>query len=70
MLQRRLRVAKRGSASTVVWNPWIAKAAKMPDFGNHEWPGMVCVEAANALADGYALAPGGTHRLATVIEVI
>ncbi len=70
ILHRRIRVAKRGSASTVVWNPWIAKAAKMQDFGDHEWPGMVCVEAANALADGYPLAPGATHRLATVIEVM
>jgi glucose-6-phosphate 1-epimerase len=70
ILNRRIRVAKRGSASTVVWNPWIAKAARMPDFGDHEWPGMICVEAANALADGYPLAPGATHRLATVIEVM
>ncbi len=70
VLHRRLRIAKRGSRSTVVWNPWVAKAAKMPDFGDHEWPGMLCVEAANALADGYQLAPGATHRLATVIEVL
>lgn len=70
VLHRRLRVAKSGSRSTVVWNPWIAKAAKMPDFGDHEWPGMLCVEAANALSDAYQLAPGATHRLATVIEVL
>jgi hypothetical protein len=31
---------------------------------------MICVEAANALADAYQLAPGATHRLATVIEVL
>ena len=70
LLNRRLRIAKRGSRSTVVWNPWIAKAQKMPDFGDHEWPGMVCVEAANATSDVYQLAPGATHRLATVIEVL
>jgi len=67
---RTLRVAKSGSRSTVVWNPWIAKSAKMPDFGDHEWPGMLCVEAANALTDGYQLAPGASHRLGTVIEVM
>lgn len=67
---RTLRVAKSGSRSTVVWNPWIAKSAKMPDFGDHEWPGMLCVEAANAFADGYELQPGASHRLATTIEVL
>lgn len=69
-LHRQLRVAKRGSLSTVVWNPWIVKSVKMPDFGDHEWPGMLCVEAANAFANAYELAPGATHRLATVIEVL
>jgi len=70
ILHRQLRVAKRGSRSTVVWNPWVAKSVKMVDFGNHEWPGMLCVEAANALDDAYQLAPGASHRLATTIEVL
>jgi glucose-6-phosphate 1-epimerase len=68
--QRTLRIAKAGSRSTVVWNPWIAKAQKMPDFGDHEWPGMLCVEAANALAEGYELAPGAEHRLSQTVEVL
>jgi glucose-6-phosphate 1-epimerase len=70
VLGRRLRLAKTGSASTVVWNPWIAKAARMPDFGDHEWLGMLCVEAANAGADVVSVAPGASHRIATVIEVL
>ena len=70
VLHRRLRVAKGGSRTTVVWNPWVAKAARMPDFGDHEWPGMLCVEPANALADCYQLAPGATHALSTAIEVL
>jgi D-hexose-6-phosphate mutarotase len=32
-------VAKSGSASTVVWNPWQAKAAAMADFGDDEYQG-------------------------------
>ena len=32
----------------VVWNPWRENAAKMSDFGDDEYPGMVCVEAAQA----------------------
>ena len=67
--QRRIRVAKDGAKSTVVWNPWIAKAAAMPDYGDREWPGMVCVEAANAAADSVTLAAGATHRCATVLTL-
>lgn len=65
---RRIRVAKHGAQSTVVWNPWIAKAAKMPDYGDHEWPGMVCVEAANAGSDRLHLAPGASATCATTLE--
>ena len=46
-LQRRIVVSKDNSRSTVVWNPWIAKARAMADFGDEEWRGMVCVETAN-----------------------
>ena len=58
---RRIGVEKDGSANTVVWNPWVAKAAAMPDYGDDEWPGMVCVETANALEDAVVLAPGEEH---------
>ena len=33
------------------------------------FPGMVCVEAANALDESYTLKPGGSHTLATRITV-
>lgn len=68
-LGRTVTVAKDGSASTVVWNPWVAKAHAMPDFGDDEWPGMVCVEAANVGAAAVRLAPGETHRLAQSLAV-
>lgn len=29
-------------------NPWIEKAANTKDFGDEEYKGMVCLEAANA----------------------
>lgn len=66
-LGRKLTIMKRGSASTVVWNPWIAKAAAMPDFGDDEWPRMLCIETANALANSYQLSPGGRHGIATTL---
>jgi glucose-6-phosphate 1-epimerase len=41
----------------------------MPDFGDDEWPAMVCVETANALDDAITLPPGGEHRLRAEIHV-
>ena len=68
--RRRIAVGKSGSATTVVWNPWIAKAKAMPDFGDDEWTGMVCVETANAGDDAVTLAPGASHAVTATIEVL
>ncbi len=68
-LQRAIRIAKQGSQSTVVWNPWIEKADKMGDFGTDGYRGMVCVESANALDNVLTVAPGETHRLSVVYSV-
>jgi D-hexose-6-phosphate mutarotase len=67
--RRRIVVRKQGSRTTVVWNPWIAKAKAMPDFGDAEWSSMLCVETANALDDAVTLAPGEEHRLRAEIAV-
>lgn len=61
---RRIAIAKTGSRSTVVWNPWSAKAGRMPDFGDAEWPGMLCVETANVRdANAVTIPPGREHTL-------
>ncbi len=62
--KRRIRIAKRGSRSSVVWNPWVEKSAKMGDFGSSTgYRGMVCVESANAASNVVMVAPGATHSL-------
>jgi glucose-6-phosphate 1-epimerase len=66
---RRIVVRKSGSATTVVWNPWVEKARTMADFGESEWQAMVCVEAANAMGDALTIVPGGMHAAAVTIEV-
>lgn len=68
-LNRHIRVAKRGSRTTVIWNPWIAKAARMADFPDDGYLTMVCVETANAATDVRTLAPGGEHTLTQVVSV-
>ncbi len=62
-LQRRIRIAKRGSRATVVWNPWLEKANKMGDLGDDGYLNMLCVESANAADDVVTLAPNEEHHL-------
>ncbi|MFA6015088.1 MAG: D-hexose-6-phosphate mutarotase [Gallionellaceae bacterium] len=68
-LNRAIRIAKTGSRSTVVWNPWTEKANKMGDFGEHGYRGMLCVESANAFDNLVTVQPGGTHRLVVEYSV-
>ncbi|MGD0016937.1 MAG: D-hexose-6-phosphate mutarotase [Verrucomicrobiia bacterium] len=66
--KRRLVVEKTGSDATVVWNPWIAKAKAMPDFGDDEWPAMLCIETCNARDNAVTIAPGQSHTMGAVIR--
>ncbi len=62
-LKRSIRIEKRGSRSTVVWNPGEKKAAAMGDFEENGHLRMVCVESANAGSDSVTLKPGESHTL-------
>lgn len=61
--RRVIHVEKTGSASTVVWNPWITKAQAMPDFGDEEYQHMLCVESGNVAENQITLAPGASSSL-------
>ncbi len=67
-LSRKVRVEKRGSVSTVVWNPWMAKAQQMPDFGNDEYQRMLCIESGNVAANSIRLPPNETSRLSVKLS--
>ena len=67
--QRSVRVGSHGSANTVVWNPWAAKAAAMPDLGEDEWSQLVCVETCNVADAAIVLPPGETHTMAMTLDV-
>jgi D-hexose-6-phosphate mutarotase len=64
---RRIRIAKSGSRSTVVWNPWTEKSKRMPDFGDEEYHNMLCVETVNAKNDARVIAPAEKHSLKVII---
>lgn len=67
---RRIRIASEGSASTVLWNPWSEKAARLGDMGPAgAYRTMVCVETANAGNDVIRLAPGRRHRLVATYSI-
>jgi glucose-6-phosphate 1-epimerase len=66
--RRTISVEKSGSASAVVWNPWIEKAAGMADFGAEEYQGMVCVEAGNVGDSKITLAPGKSASLKVILS--
>jgi len=64
-MNRSINIAKRGSRSTVVWNPWTDKSVRMMDFGEREYVNMVCVETANVQDDSVEILPGQKHLLGT-----
>jgi len=67
-LGRRLLIEKSGSRSTVLWNPWIAKAQQMPDFGGEEYLQMVCVESGNVGRNRVVLPPGHSSVLGVTLR--
>ena len=69
VLERTISVEKENSTNTVVWNPWINKARAMADFGDEEWPGMICVETANVGDSAVRLEAAQTHRVLAHIQV-
>jgi len=66
---RSIAVEKTNSKSTVVWNPWIAKSARMADFGDDEWQEMLCIETANVGENAIILAPSESHSMTATISV-
>jgi D-hexose-6-phosphate mutarotase len=70
VLGRKIRVEKKNSNTTVVWNPWEATAKSMPDFADEGFHTMVCVEAANAFSNAVTVQPGEEHEISTSIKII
>lgn len=67
--QRVIRVAKQGSASTVLWNPWSEKEKSFADMAAGEYRQMLCVETCNAGPDLIRLAAGQSHTLVAQVSV-
>lgn len=62
-LKRQIRITKRGSQATVIWNPWIDKSLRMGDMGDNGYRTMICVETANAMDGVVTIQPGASHSM-------
>ena len=63
VISRQINVGSGNSRATVVWNPWVNKAKSFNDFGDDEWPRMVCVETCNVADYSVKLQPGERHLM-------
>lgn len=68
-MNRKIAVAKEGSNSTVVWNPWTAKSKRMPDFPEEGYKTMVCIETTNAASDVRSISPGDQHTITQIVSL-
>lgn len=68
VMERSIILGKANSHTTVVWNPWVEKCAKMADTPADDWQHFVCVEAVNAFP-GLTVAAGETHELQVMYSV-
>ena len=66
---RKFWVAKSGSNSTVVWNPWKEFTATMADMEPDAWLHMTAIETANVADNAIALKPGETHTMRADISI-
>jgi glucose-6-phosphate 1-epimerase len=53
----------------VVWNPWVEKAREIQDFGDDEYPNMICVEAGHVSAP-VILLPGTAFEASEILQVM
>ena len=64
--ERKIRVTKSCSHTTVIWTPWGEKASQMGDMGaENEWRKMICLESANAMENSVTIYPNETHTMVT-----
>lgn len=66
--KRVIEVSKNDSLSTVVWNPWIDKSKRLPDYADDEYLRMVCVESGNVKQNGVQLQPGQSSEFSVTVD--
>lgn len=65
---RKMRVQKYNFPDTVIWNPWVQRAKELTDFGDDEYPNMVCVESGH-VSSPVILLPGTAFEASQILQV-
>uniref|UniRef100_A0A8D8M6U6 glucose-6-phosphate 1-epimerase n=1 Tax=Cacopsylla melanoneura TaxID=428564 RepID=A0A8D8M6U6_9HEMI len=65
---RKMRLQKYNFPDTVIWNPWDT-SRDMKDFGDDEYPNMICVEAGHVTSP-VLLHPGTTFEASQILQVM
>lgn len=60
---RNILIEHTGSATAVVWNPWVEISEQSQDLKNDSYQHFICVETANAADDIITIAADETHTL-------
>lgn len=66
---RKMRVQKFNLPDTLLWNPWAEGARDIPDFGDDEYPNMICV-ASGHVSSPVTLVPGAAYEASQVMQVM
>lgn len=56
------------SFTIVIWNPWADQARDLGDFGDDEYPNMLCVEAGH-VSTPVILLPGTAFEASQILQV-
>lgn len=64
---RIISIKNEGSASVVVWNPWMEKCKRMSAMSDEAYKEFVCIESANAFEDFKVVEPQKSHLLKATI---
>ena len=67
--KRLVTVAKAGSNTTVVWNPWESGGLKLQDMDPTEWHEFIAIETVNAAVNAITLVPGAKHVMEAHVSV-
>ncbi len=65
---RKMRIQKYNLPDTVIWNPWVEKAKEIADFGDDEYPNMICVESGH-VSTPVTLMPGTAFEASQILQV-
>ena len=53
----------------MIWNPWLEKAKEIADFGDDEYPNMICVESGH-VSQPVPLMPGTAFEASQILQVM